>query len=154
MSDSQFPPRDMPGPSQPTPARKGGEGPPSLLTLIDTCLATLPEGDSRIPILYQMRQRVLEQAASAQQQDKEFKKLQSVVEKLTAPANRVGTFLGQSEDGLARIMVGGSEYYANIDPRLTGSSLKSGHQILVNEAFVVIRSLGYDRSRSEEQLRS
>lgn len=146
MSDSQFSPREIPVPSQPSSDRRGGERPPSLLALIDTCLATLPEGDSRIPILYQMRQRVLEQDASAQQQDKEFKKLQSIVEKLTAPANRVGTFLGQSDDGLARIIVGGSEYYANIDPRLTGGSLRSGHQILVNEAFVVIRSLGYDRS--------
>ncbi|MDR4496098.1 MAG: AAA family ATPase [Nitrospirales bacterium] len=146
MSDSQFAPRDIPDFSEPLPGQKVGEAPPSLLTLLDKCLATLPEGDSRIPLLYQMRQRVLEQAASAQQQDKEFKKLQSVVEKLTAPANRVGTFLGQSEDGLAKIMVGGSEYYANIDPRLTRNSLKSGHQILVNEAFVVIRSLGYDRN--------
>ncbi|MGE3787532.1 MAG: AAA family ATPase [Nitrospirales bacterium] len=146
MSDSQFSSRTMPGESPPIPNRDTGNTPPSLLALIDQCLASLPEGDSRIPILYQIRQRVLEQTASSQQQDKEFKKLQSVVEKLTAPANRVGTFLGQSDDGLAKIIVGGSEYYANIDPRLKGDSLKTGHQILVNEAFVVIRSLGYDRN--------
>lgn len=146
MSDNQFSSRPMPGESPSSPSRDAGNSPPSLLALIDQCLASLPEGDSRIPLLYQMRQRVLEQAASSQQQDKEFKKLQSVVEKLTAPANRVGMFLGQSEDGLAKIIVGGSEYYANIDPRLTRDSLKSGHQILVNEAFVVIRSLGYDRN--------
>lgn len=73
-----------------------------------------------------------------------MKKMQAVIEKLTAPANRIGTLLGQPEDGVARIMVGGSEYYANIDPRAEGDSLKVGHQILVNEAYVVIRSLGYD----------
>lgn len=121
-----------------------GDRPVSMLELIDQCLATLPEGDSRIALLYQLRHRVLEQTASAKRQEAEFNKLQTVVEKLTAPANRVGTFLGKSEDELARIVVGGAEYYANIDPRLDSDVLKSGHQVLVNEAFVVIRSLGYD----------
>ncbi|MDH5575438.1 MAG: AAA family ATPase, partial [Nitrospirota bacterium] len=59
---------------------------------------------------------------------------------------RIGTLLGQPDKGVARIMVGGAEYYANVDPRLEGDGLKAGHQILVNEAYVVIRSLGYDRS--------
>ena len=146
MSDSSFSARSVPDEPRSRPGREAREPSPSLLALIDQCLASLPEGDSRIPLLYQIRHRVLEQAASSQQQDKEFKKLQAVVEKLTAPANRVGTFLGISDDQLARIMVGGAEYYANIDPRLPDDSLKSGHQILVNEAFVVIRSLGYDRN--------
>ncbi len=75
-----------------------------------------------------------------------MKKLQGVLEKLTAPANRIGTLLDQPDKGVARIMVGGAEYYANVDPRLEGDGLKVGHQILVNEAYVVIRSLGYDQS--------
>ena len=144
MSDTFFSSRSVPDEPRSSQSRDSADVPPSLLALIDQCLASLPEGDKRIPLLYQIRHRVLEQAVSSQQQDKEFKKLQSVVEKLTAPANRVGTFLGMSEDGLARMIVGGAEYYANVDPRLSDDALKSGHQILVNEAFVVIRSLGYD----------
>ena len=146
MSDMPFSAHSAPNEPRGRLRQEVGESPPSLLALIDQCLASLPEGDPRIPLLYQIRHRVLEQAASSQQQDKELTKLQSVVEKLTAPANRVGTFLGISEDGLARIIVGGGEYYANVDPRISAQSLKSGHQILVNEAFVVIRSLGYDRN--------
>ena len=43
-------------------------------------------------------------------------------------------------------MVGGAEYYANIDPRLPAEELKIGTQILVNEAYAVIKTLGYDRN--------
>lgn len=146
MSDRLSPSHSVPDESRSPLSQGAGGSPPSLLALIDQCLASLPEGDGRVPLIYQIRHRVLEQSASFQQQDKEFKKLQSVVEKLTAPANRVGTFLGHSDDLLARVIVGGAEYYANIDPRLSEDSLKSGHQVLVNEAFVVIRSLGYDQN--------
>ena len=118
----------------------------SSLELIDQCLASLPEGDERIAFLYQLRHRLIELTTSTQQHEAERTKMQSVIEKLTAPANRIGTLLSQPADGVARIMVGGAEYYANVDPRMEGDPLKIGHQILVNEAYVVIRSLGYDQS--------
>lgn len=118
----------------------------SALELVDQCLASLPEGDQRIPLLYQLRNKLVEQSASSQQQEAEMKKMQAVIEKLTAPANRIGTLLSQPEKGIARIMVGGAEYYANVDLRMEGEPLQIGHQILVNEAYVVIRSLGYDRN--------
>ncbi|HNP28092.1 MAG: AAA family ATPase [Nitrospira sp.] len=127
----------------PKSPRQSGSTP---LHLLDQCLASLPEGDTRIPLLYQLRHRLVEQTTASQQQEADMKKIQGVLEKLTAPANRIGTLLGQPDKGVARIMVGGAEYYANVDPRLEGEDLKVGHQILVNEAYVVIRSLGYDRS--------
>jgi proteasome-associated ATPase len=49
-------------------------------------------------------------------------------------------------EAVARIVVGGAEYYANIDPRLPVEDLKIGTQILVNEAYTVIKALGYDRN--------
>ena len=118
----------------------------SSLELLDQCLASLPEGDERMAILYQLRHRFIELTTATQQHDVERTKMQAVIEKLTAPANRIGTLIGLPEDGVARIVVGGAEYYANIDLQLEGDSPKVGHQILVNEAYVVIRSLGYDRS--------
>ena len=118
----------------------------SALELIDQCLASLPEGDERIAFLYQLRHRVIELTTSTQQHEAERTKMQAVIEKLTAPANRIGTLVELPEAGVARIMVGGAEYFANLDPRLEGEVPKVGHQILVNEAYVVIRSLGYDGS--------
>lgn len=116
------------------------------LVLLDECLASLPHGDPRINLLYAIRHVLLQQGATHRQREIEFKKLQSVVEKLTAPANRVGTLIDLPGDGVARILVGGSEYYANIDPRLDSAELHVGAQVLVNEAYVVIHELGYDEN--------
>ncbi len=141
-----------PNPQSATDKRKASSGhtPPfselSSLELIDQCLASLPEGDERIALLYQLRHRFLELTTSTKQHETERTKMQSVIEKLTAPANRIGTLIGLPEEGVARVMVGGAEYYTNVDLQLEGDVPKVGHQILVNEAYVVIRSLGYDRS--------
>lgn len=118
----------------------------SSLELIDQCMASLPEGDEKLALLYQLRHRVIELTTSAQGHEAERTKMRAVIEKLTAPANRIGTLIGLPEEGVARIVVGGAEYYASVDLQLEGDVPKVGHQILVNEAYVVIRSLGYDRS--------
>jgi proteasome-associated ATPase len=54
--------------------------------------------------------------------------------------------LGLPGEDLAHILVGGAEYYANVDPRVASADLKIGTQILVNEAYAVIKTLGYDRN--------
>lgn len=114
------------------------------LELIEQCLASFPDDDPRRRILYKLRHAVMLSAAATQQRDAEFKKLTDVVAKLTAPANRIGTLLDVPGEGLARILVGGAEYYANVDPRVPAAEMKIGTQILVNEAYAVIKTLGYD----------
>ncbi len=117
---------------------------PDPIELIEQCLASFPENDPRQQILYKLRHSIMLTAASQQQRDAEFKKISEVVAKLTAPANRIGTLLDLPGEGLARIVVGGAEYYANVDPRVASADLKIGAQILVNEAYAVIKTLGYD----------
>ncbi len=114
------------------------------LELLEECLASFPDTDPRQKILYKLRHAVMLSQAANQQREVEFKKVSEVVAKLTAPANRVGTLLELPGEGLARIVVGGAEYYANVDPRVPAADLKIGTQILVNEAYAVIRTLGYD----------
>jgi proteasome-associated ATPase len=114
------------------------------LELIEECLALFPESDPRQKVLYKLRHAVMLAQASNQQREIEFKKVSEVVAKLTAPANRIGTLLELPAEGLARIVVGGAEYYANVDPRVQSVDLKIGTQILVNEAYAVIKTLGYD----------
>jgi proteasome-associated ATPase len=103
------------------------------------------EEDQRRALLA-LRDRVIESDLALQQLRAEIKKLSDVVEKVTSPANRIGTLLDLPGETTARIVVGGAEYYANIDPRLSSEKLRIGAQVRVNEAFVVIESLGYDRS--------
>jgi len=114
--------------------------------LIEQCLASFPEDDPRRRLLYKVRHAVLLSQTTSEQRELEFKKISEVVAKLTAPANRIGTLLDLPGEGLARIVVGGAEYYANVDPRVPDTDLKIGTQILVNEAYAVIKTLGYDRS--------
>jgi proteasome-associated ATPase len=116
------------------------------LELIEQCLASFPGSDPRQKILYKLRHAVILGQAAQQQREVEFKKVADVIAKLTAPANRVGTLLEVPGEGLARILVGGAEYYAEVDPRVQAAELKIGAQILVNEAYAVIRILGYDRN--------
>ncbi|MBD0305233.1 MAG: AAA family ATPase [Nitrospiraceae bacterium] len=124
-------------------ARHDGKDP---LVLIDECLAALPDDDPRQRMLFKLRHLLLQDGVARQQRESEFKKLSDVVAKLTAPANRIGTLLELPTDGLARIVVGGAEYYTNIDPRIDAAELKIGAQILINEAYAVVRTLGYDRN--------
>lgn len=127
-------------------ARQGPGAGIDPLALIEQCLESFPEEDPRRSILYKLRHAVMLEAASHQQREAEFKKLSEVTAKLTAPANRIGTLLEIPGEGLARILVGGAEYYANVDPRVEAEDLKIGAQILVNDAYAVIKTLGYDRN--------
>ncbi|HPV83973.1 MAG TPA: AAA family ATPase [Nitrospira sp.] len=137
---------DQPGHgAQPSPSRDAST-PADPIELIDECLAAFPDGDPRQKLLYKLRHVVTAQSVAQDRRDTELKKLNDVVAKLTAPANRVGLLVEVPAEGVARIVVGGAEYYANIDPRLAAEELKIGAQILVNEAYTVIKALGYDRN--------
>ncbi|HQV10024.1 MAG TPA: AAA family ATPase [Nitrospira sp.] len=137
---------DQPGHGgQPSPSRDASR-PADPIELIDECLAAFPDGDPRQKLLYKLRHVVTAQSVAQDRRDTELKKLNEVVAKLTAPANRVGLLVEVPAEGVARIVVGGAEYYANIDPRLAAEELKLGSQILVNEAYTVIKALGYDRN--------
>ena len=144
MSDRRTPesPRE-PTSKNDEPAAKTGSDP---LELLEQCLALFPESDPRQKLLYKLRHAVMLSQAANQQREVEFKKVSEVVAKLTAPANRIGMLLDLPGESLAHIVVGGAEYYANVDPRVAEADLKIGTQILVNEAYAVIRTLGYDRN--------
>ena len=126
-----------------SPAKGVGSDP---LELLEECLALFPDSDPRQKILYKLRHTMILGQAAQQQRDVELKKVADVIAKLTAPANRVGTLLEVPGEGLARILVGGAESYASVDPRVQAAELKIGAQILVNDAYAVIKVLGYDRN--------
>lgn len=106
-------------------------------------LARTPQDDPRLELLelldYQLQadERAMEEAREALAQYEE------TYEKLTSPANRIGTYLGSPDEGIAYIAVGDAEYYANVDPNLDISQLQVGTRVKVNEAFAVVGDLGY-----------
>jgi proteasome-associated ATPase len=91
-----------------------------------------------------MRHLVMQEERTRRETEANYQKLKGVVEKLTAPANRVGLVVAVPGDAAVRLVVGGAEYWAGVDPRLDRNELKVGVQVLVNEAFAVIKVLGYE----------
>jgi proteasome-associated ATPase len=112
--------------------------------LIDRCLAAIPEGDPKQKWLYRIRHLVLQEERTRRETEAESQKLKGVVEKLTAPANRIGVVVAVPGSDAVRLVVGGAEYWAGVDPRLDRPALKVGVQVLINEAFAVINVLGYE----------
>jgi len=126
---------------------QGGEGEPlpeNLLDLFDQVIASLPQGDPIRRDLLQMRPRILDQQETMVDARRMIEKLEEVIKKVTSPANRIGTFLGATSKETAHIVVGGADYYCNVDPRIPLSRLKKGTRVLVNEAFVIVGDLGFE----------
>ena len=116
------------------------------LRLVDQLLALAPDRDSGRPLLYQLRRQLMDREISYQEARRAAVELETALEKVTAPANRVGIFLGMPSEGIATVYVGGSEYYTNIDSRVEAAELKVGCRVLVNEAYAVVGDLGYSPS--------
>ena len=112
------------------------------LSIIDQILMTMDETDRRRPLLYQLRRQLQEDEITFEEARRTIVELEGALEKVTAPANRVGTLLSVPENGIAYITVGGAEYYANVDTRLDERRLKVGTRVLVNEAFAVVGDMG------------
>ena len=116
------------------------------LRLVDQLLALAPDRDSGRPLLYQLRRQLMDREISYQEARRAAVEFETALEKVTAPANRVGIFLGMPSEGIATVYVGGSEYYTNVDPRVEAAELKVGCRVLVNEAYAVVGDLGYSPS--------
>ena len=121
-------------------------GEAEALRLVDHLLALAPDRDASRPLLYRLRRELMEQEITFQEARRTLVELESALEKVTAPSNRVGIFLGSPKEGIATIYVGGSEYYANVDPRVNVADLKVGGRVLINEAYAVVGNLGYSAS--------
>ena len=115
-----------------------------LLDKIDRVIASLPPGDPIRRDLLDLRPQVFDQSQMIGEARQMIEKLEEVIKKVTSPANRIGTFLGATSKDTAHIVVGGADYYCNVDPRISLAKLKKGTRVLVNEAFVIVGDLGFE----------
>jgi proteasome-associated ATPase len=115
-----------------------------LLDKLDRVIASLPPGDPIRRDLLDLRPHVSDQSQMIGEARHMIEKLEEVIKKVTSPANRIGTFLGATSKDTAHIVVGGADYYCNVDPRIPLAKLKKGTRVLVNEAFVIVGDLGFE----------
>jgi proteasome-associated ATPase len=122
----------------------GDSSPHTLLDSLDQVIASLPPGDPVRRDLLELRPQISDQQETMVEARRMIEKLEEVIKKVTSPANRIGTFLGAISKETAHIVVGGADYYCNVDPRIPLAKLKKGTRVLVNEAFVIVGDLGFE----------
>jgi proteasome-associated ATPase len=123
---------------------EGDSGPENLLDSFDLVIASLPPGDPIRRELLELRPQIHDHQETLVEARRMIEKLEEVIKKVTSPANRIGTFLGATSKDTAHIVVGGADYYCNVDPRISLAKLKKGTRVLVNEAFVIVGDLGFE----------
>jgi proteasomal ATPase-like protein len=107
----------------------------SLLEAFDLVLASFPPDDRNRRELFLIRAEIAAQEETIGEAQQMIEKLEEVIKKVTSPANRIGTYLSNPARETAHIVVGGADYYCNVDPRISLAKLKKGTRVLVNEAF-------------------
>jgi len=116
----------------------------SLLEAFDLVLASIPADDRSRGDLFLIRAEIAAQEETIGEAQEMIEKLEQVIKKVTSPANRIGTYLSNPARETAHIVVGGADYYCNIDPRINLAKLKKGTRVLVNEAYVIVGDLGFE----------
>src|ERR1700682_1404172 len=116
----------------------------SLLERVDRVIVSLAPGDPIRHDLLALRSSISDQEQTIAEAGRMIDKIEEAIKKVTAPANRSGTFLGAASRDTAHIVVGGADYYCNVDPRIPMAKLKKGTRVLVNEAFVIVGDLGFE----------
>src|SRR5918994_274392 len=102
---------------------QGGAGdsvPSNLLDSFDRVIASLPPGDPIRRELLDLRPDIFDQQETMIEARRMIEKLEEVVKKVTSPANRIGTFLGERsvrDRGRSRIRNGWPSDQNYRDPR-------------------------------------
>jgi proteasome-associated ATPase len=116
----------------------------SLLEAFDVILGSIPPDDRNRRELFLIRAEIAEQEETIGEAQQMIEKLEQVIKKVTSPANRIGTYLSNPARETAHIVVGGADYYCNVDPRINLAKLRKGTRVLVNEAYVIVGDLGFE----------
>src|SRR5260221_14528265 len=126
--------------------------PATPLEILERIVASLPPGDPTRSEIIGLRSSVAEQEEVIQEARQTIDTLDEVIKQVTSAANLIGPFLGSPNKETAQIVVGGSDYYCNVDPRINVNKLKKGTRVFVNEAYVIVGDLGYDLAGPGEKI--
>jgi len=93
-----------------------------------------------------LRRRVEEMETMQDEARTAVEKLSEAVDKLRAPALRLGTLLQKLAKARALVCVNGTDYVCSVDPALPDAAMETGTRVLLNEAFAVTDSFGFEKN--------
>lgn len=118
----------------------------SILQILDLIAAKLPARHSALIDLVYLRDRVESMEEMNDQARQALERFGEIVDKLRAPALRLGTFLGWEDSAQAHVCVNGTDYICKVDPLLPKVEFQIGHRVLCNEAYAVVKIMGFDKN--------
>ena len=118
----------------------------STLQLLDIISHKLAVQGALPSDMSMLRRRVEEMEDMNDQARTAVEKLSEAVDKLRAPALRLGTLMQKLPKARALVCVNGTDYVCSVDPSLPEVSLETGTRVLLNEAFAVTDSFGFDKN--------
>ena len=134
-----------------TPNKPRGEAPLETKikasVIVEELLANTPPTDSKYQYLLLLRHQLDTDERQLDQAREAIAQYDEAYNKLTAPANRIATYLGPLPGtDLVLIAIGDQEYVAQIDPKAEGPEPAVGDRVRVNDAYAVLGSLGPHRA--------
>lgn len=139
---------DDPGAERMEAGEAAGGGPRefSALQVFDLVAARWAAGDRSPADLDRVRRRIAELEEMQDEARGAIEQLSAAVDKLRAPALRIGTLLHRIGTERALVCANGADYVCSVDPALPEAVLETGMRVLLNEAFAVADSFGFDRT--------
>ena len=83
-------------------------------------------------------------AATLHEAKSQIEALRAEVDKLTAPPSTYAIFSAVNDDGTATVYVTGRKMKVNLHPSIKSKELRKGQEVILNEAFNIIESRGFD----------
>ena len=83
-------------------------------------------------------------AATLQEAKAQIEALRAEIDKLTAPPSTYAIFSSLNDDKTANVYVTGRKMKVNLHPSIKTKELRKGQEVVLNEAFNVIESRGFD----------
>src|ERR1051325_7061289 len=111
--------------------------------ILNEIIRMTPRNDPRLDYMLLLRHQLETDENQLEEAQKVIAEVEEAYNKLTSPANRIGVYLGEVDEGEhVQIALGDQEYIANVDPKMEDPHFKVGTRGKGNEAFSVIGDLG------------
>jgi proteasome-associated ATPase len=118
----------------------------SALQLLDIISHKLVVNGAAPSDMTLLRRRIEEMEEVQDEARTAVEKLSEAVDKLRAPALRLGTLIQKLPKNRALVCANASDYVCSVDPSLPEVALETGTRVLLNEAFAVTDAMGFDKN--------